>query len=102
MPRPTEPNPDPDDAPTYSPKLRRELRYALLGLGVGLVVLPLLIYAAGAATLGPYDGGLQPFLRKLYGDLAHGSAAAFALVLGPYVFGQALRWVSRPLRRHAD
>ena len=102
MPRPTEPNPDPDDPPTGSPTLRRELRYALLGLVVGLVILPFLIYAAGAATLGPYNGGLQPFLRKLYGDLGHGSAAAFALVLGPYVLGQALRWVTRPLRRRAD
>jgi len=79
--------------------VRRELLIALLALLAGLAVVPALIYAAGAATLGPYDGGVQLFLGKLYGDLAQLSPGALALVCGPYVLLQALRLTSRPLRR---
>lgn len=102
MPRPTAPEPTVPGSPATSPTLRRELQYALAGLAVGAGILPLLIYAAGAATLGPYDGGLQPFLGTLYADLAHGAPGAIALVLGPYVLGQTLRIVSRPLRHRED
>ena len=64
----------------------------------GALVMPFLIYAGGAATLGPYEGGLMPFLGKLYGDIAHGAAGAIALVLGPYVLLTLLRVTTRPLR----
>jgi hypothetical protein len=82
--------------------VRRELRYALLGLGGGILVLPGLVYLAGSATLGPYEGGVTPFLTKLYGDLAHLSPGALLLVCGPYVMLQVLRVASRPLRRPRD
>ncbi len=85
------------DAPSGA--MRRELRYALLGLGGGVLLLPALVYLAGAATLGPYEGGVTLFLGKLYGDVAHLSPGALVLVCGPYLLLQLLRLVSRPLRR---
>jgi hypothetical protein len=102
MPRPTAPDTLEPRSPVASPTLQRELHYALAGLAFGAGILPILVYAAGAATLGPYDGGLQPFLGTLYGDLAHGAPGAIALVLGPYALFQVLRVVSRPLRHRED
>ena len=90
------------DAARKPTALRRELRFAVFGVLFGIVALPFLIYAGGAASLGPYEGGLTGFLAKLYGDLAHGAPGAVALVLGPYVALQLLRLTSRPLRRRSD
>jgi hypothetical protein len=80
-------------------KVRRELGILLAGIAFGLVVFPLLVYLAGAATLGPYDGGLGAFLAVLYGDFARLGPAAWLLLLGPYVLFQAVRVLTRPLRR---
>jgi len=80
-------------------RLRRELLlFAVVG-GFGLVVLPFLVYFAGAATLGPYEGGLRTFLGKLYGDLIRLTPSALALLFGPYVMFQASRLLTRPLRQ---
>ena len=78
--------------------LGREFRYFLIVGGLGLVVLPFLVYAAGAATLGPYAGGLGAFLATLYGDLVRFAPAAWALLLGPYLLFQSLRLLTRPWR----
>lgn len=86
------------DRPRTSTALARELRYFLLVGGVGLVALPFLVYLAGAATLGPYAGGLGAFLATLYGDLVRFAPAAWALLLGPYLLFQVLRWLTRPWR----
>jgi hypothetical protein len=88
----------PDDRPATA---GRELRFLLLGLLAGGVVLPFLVYAVGAATLGPYDGGLGAFLRTLADALGHFAPAAWALVLGPYALFQAVRLLTRPLRRRS-
>ncbi len=77
----------------------RELRYLLIAGGFGLVVLPFLVYLAGAATLGPYAGGLGAFLAKLYGDFVRFTPSAWALLFGPYVLFQVVRLSTRPLRR---
>jgi hypothetical protein len=80
-------------------RLRRELLiFAIVG-GFGLVVLPFLVYLAGAKTLGPYEGGLGTFLGKLYGDLIRLTPSALALLFGPYVLFQGARLLTRPLRR---
>lgn len=91
----------PDAAPAARPRLGRELRYFLLVGGAGVVLLPLLVYLAGALTLGPYEGGLGSFLAKLYGDFARLVPAAWALLLGPYLLFWVLRLLTRPLRRRA-
>ncbi len=86
-------------APEPRTRLRRELRiFAIVG-GFGLVVLPLLVYFAGAATLGPYEGGLGTFLVKLYGDLIRLTPSALGLTFGPYVLFQGARLLTRPLRQ---
>ncbi len=85
--------------PERRARLRRELvLFAAVG-GFGLVLLPFLVYFAGAATLGPYEGGLGTFLGKLYGDLVRLTPSALALVFGPYVMFQAVRFLTRPLRQ---
>ena len=78
--------------------LRRELKYFGIAAGLGIVVLPFGVYLAGAATLGPYDGGLSRFLGKLYGDFVRLTPAAVALLLGPYVLFLAVRLLTRPFR----
>ena len=81
--------------------LRRELAYFGIAAGLGVLLLPFLVYLAGAATLGPYDGGLLRFLGKLYGDFVRLTPAALALTLGPYVLFLAVRLLTRPFRyRH--
>jgi hypothetical protein len=98
MPDPAAPVPGAAD-PERRARLRRELLiFAVVG-GFGLVVLPFLVYFAGAATLGPYEGGLGTFLGKLYGDLIRLTPSALALLLGPYVMFQAARMLTRPLRQ---
>ena len=101
MPDPVPPAPDPADPADLArrARLRRELTiFAVFG-GFGLVALPLLVYFAGAATLGPYEGGLWTFLAKLYGDFVRLTPAALGLLLGPYVLFQGARLLTRPLRR---
>jgi hypothetical protein len=85
--------------PERRARLRRELLiFAIVG-GFGLVVLPFLVYFAGAATLGPYEGGLGTFLVKLYGDLIRLTPAALGLTFGPYALIQGARLLTRPLRQ---
>jgi hypothetical protein len=102
MPDPARPAPD-VDAPTADALRRARLRRELVWFGIvggfGLVLLPFLVYFAGAATLGPYEGGLGTFLGKLYGDLVRLTPSALALVFGPYVIFQGARLLTRPLRR---
>ena len=78
---------------------QRELRYFVLIGGAGLLILPFLVYLAGAATLGPYEGGLGRFLGKLYGDFLTLSPGAWTLLLGPYAVFMIARLLSRPWRR---
>jgi hypothetical protein len=94
--------PQPTDQPTAARRAARELLTGVLLIGFGVGLLPLLVYAAGAATLGPYDGGLGQFLPHFYGDLAGLSPGALALVLGPYVVFVGVRFLTRPLRRRPE
>lgn len=97
---PREPTPDPE-APARRGRATRELRIFLLVGGAGIVLLPFLVYAAGALTLGPYEGGLGSFLAKLYGDFVRFVPSAWALLLGPYLLFWAVRLLTRPLRRRS-
>jgi hypothetical protein len=85
--------------PARRSRYRRELLYLGFIGGFGVLILPFLVYLAGAATLGAYEGGLPSFLGKLYGDFVRLSPAAAALLLGPYLLFQGLRLLTRPLRR---
>lgn len=79
--------------------MRRELRYAALFVGFGLVVLPFLVYLAGLLSLGDYEGGLMAFLSSLYGGFFSLQPGAWALLLGPYALFWVVRLMTRPLRQ---
>ena len=72
-----------------------ELALAALGLLIGVGLMPLLIFYAGAAALGRYDGAsLGNLYHSLMLGLGEGSLAAWAVLLGPYglyVLFKALR-----------
>jgi hypothetical protein len=89
--------------PERQARIRREFILLAIFGGFGLIVLPFLVYFAGAETLGPYEGGLVTFLGKLYGDLLHLRPSALGLVFGPYVTVLGARLLTRPLRvaRHS-
>ena len=73
---------------TLNPRL--ELKRALLGFGLGLVFVPVLVFAFGRIALGPYEGTLGGFLGTFYLDLFKGAPGAVGLVLGPY--GLVVLW----------
>ena len=99
--------PEPSAAPTAGPlRLRREA--ALLGgaLALGVLVMPVLIWLAGHATLGPYihgDSGPGYGPLTLYGDyfsgLGHGWLLYWAVALGPLLVLLAARLWLALLRR---
>jgi len=70
----------------------REITAALLGLAVGCALMPLLIFAAGAALLGRYDGASagQIYVTVL-GGLASGAPSSWIVLLGPYALYLLLR-----------
>ena len=62
-----------------------ELAIAALGLLIGIALMPVLIFFAGIATLGRYEGAsLGHLYRSLYAGLAQGSIASWVVLLGPY------------------
>ena len=76
--------------------LVRELLTIALCAGMGLLLMPCLIFAAGSLTLGPYARGNVFILwRDFLAALAAGSYAAWFIVAGPYL----LVWLLRGGRR---
>ena len=81
----------------------------LLGfLFLGLVLLPVAIYLVGQAIFGDYGGGTYGhFYSEMSGRIRAGDAAAWFLVLSPYLGWQPLRLIGlgwrlagrRPLSR---
>jgi hypothetical protein len=62
-----------------------ELAVAGVGLALGLIVLPLLIFYAGVAALGRYDGAsLGHLYSSLFNGLKEASIASWIVFLGPY------------------
>lgn len=82
--------------PNSTSRLKRELLFAVLGLALGLVLLPLLIYLVGQVILGTYSGGKQGF-GSFYGDLIRDLAAprfnSWVIVAGPYLMMLGLRLI---------
>ncbi len=81
------------DEQRRSRRLRFELIFASLWLAVGLFLLPALIYAVGAALLGPYgqNAGLSTFYSDFFADLADASGRAWSIALGPLLLIYLLR-----------
>jgi hypothetical protein len=74
----------------------RELLTIALCVGLGLLVMPCLIFAVGRLALGPYaQGNLFALWRDFLNALTAGSYAAWFIVAGPYL----LVWLLRGGRR---
>jgi hypothetical protein len=72
--------------------LSTELRNLGLCLGLGVVVLPCLIWLVGRTALGPYtNGGLFSLWTDFIRGLARGSTPFWVIALGPYGFLCLLR-----------
>ncbi len=62
-----------------------ELAIAVLGLLCGVALLPVLIFYAGVASLGRYEGAsLGHLYNTFFSGLGVGSAASWVVLLGPY------------------
>jgi hypothetical protein len=62
-----------------------ELGLAALGLLIGIGLMPVLIFYAGAATLGRFEGAsLGRLYHSLFLGLGEASIASWAVLLGPY------------------
>jgi hypothetical protein len=58
---------------------------AVVGLLFGVALMPVLIFYAGAAALGRYEGASLPALyASLFAGLREGSVASWLVFLGPY------------------
>lgn len=65
-----------------------------MAVGIGLIVMPLLIYTAGILTLEQYEnGGLGAFLGDFLKGLARFSGAAWIVLLGPYLLLLTVRGI---------
>lgn len=76
--------------------LRFELILASIWLGVGLFVLPAVIFGVGVAVLGPYgDGskGLGSFYGDFFAGLAEPGGRPWLIALGPLIVISLLRAV---------
>lgn len=62
-----------------------ELALAALGLLFGAAIMPMLIFYAGAATLGRYEGAsLGHLYHSQFAGLGEASIASWVVLLGPY------------------
>jgi hypothetical protein len=85
--------------PTLTPWRRELLLFTVLA-GLGLLVLPALVYSVGVFLLGEYRPGATAgaFYADLYAELAVPSPWAWLLVLGPWLGVQWLRLLWLPCR----
>ncbi len=102
------PSPNAQPARHKSPRKQRlhepaaELTIFIVLLATGLFVIPLLIWAVGRGTLGPYaDGGPFALLVDFFNGLKSGSLVYWAVALGPYALVAVLR-LGWALMRAAD
>ncbi len=84
------------------PSLKRDSIWLLAAAIFGLLLLPLLVYYTGAATLGPYGGGGPGrFLLDFFRDLARLEWQALTLATVPLVLMCVWRLLRKFRRRAA-
>jgi hypothetical protein len=72
--------------------VRREVLWLLIGLPIGVLLLPPLIGLLGSRVFGPYaGGGTRDLVDHFFRGLAQGQQAFWIVALGPYVAILALR-----------
>lgn len=70
----------------------REVLIFAVALCLGLLVVPPLIWAVGAAVLGPYaHGGALALMSDVFSGLVSGAPSMWVVALGPYVLIQLAR-----------
>jgi hypothetical protein len=80
-----------------------EVALAAFGLLIGVGLLPVLIFYAGAATLGRYEGAsLGRLYHSLFQGLEQASIASWVVLLGPYGLYLLFRGLRFWWRRGAD
>jgi hypothetical protein len=83
--------------------VRREALWLLIGLPVGILLLPPLIWLVGSRVFGSYPGGnTRDLVDHFFHGLSQGQKAFWIVALGPYVVIVALRLTlagMRALRR---
>jgi hypothetical protein len=63
----------------------QEIAVAVLALAIGFGLMPLLIFLAGSASLGRYEGASAAAMyASLFQGFKSGSSAAWIVLLGPY------------------
>lgn len=63
----------------------QEIAIAVVALGVGFGLMPLLIFLAGSVSLGRYEGASATAIYvSLFQGFKTGSSAAWIVLLGPY------------------
>lgn len=82
------------------PRLAVELTIAGAAVLAGLVAMPLLVWVAGRAVIGPYaNGGAGALLSDFFRGLAAGAPACWVLAAGPYALVWFVRLGWRLIRR---
>jgi len=72
--------------------LRRELLWLLIGLPIGVLLLPPLIYLVGSRVFGSYaGGGTRELVDHFFRGLSQGQQAFWIVALGPYLVLIVLR-----------
>jgi hypothetical protein len=72
--------------------LWRELLTIVACIGIGVIVMPCLIFAVGRIALGPYaHGSVFALWRDFMIGLVSGSQAVWFIALGPYLIVWLLR-----------
>ena len=63
----------------------QEIAIAVIALAIGFGLMPLLIFLAGSASLGRYEGASAAAMySSLFQGFKSGSSAAWIVLLGPY------------------
>lgn len=80
-------------------RARFELAFASGLLAFGLFALPAVIFAVGAALLGPYgeNQGMGAFYANFFGDLVEPSGRTWAIAVGPLLLVSVVRllWLGK-------
>jgi hypothetical protein len=72
--------------------VRREFLWLLIGLPVGVLLLPPLIWLVGSHVFGPYTGGnTRDLVDHFFRGLGRGQQAFWIVALGPYLAILTLR-----------
>jgi hypothetical protein len=80
-----------------------ELGLAALGLLIGVGLMPVLIFYAGASALGRYEGAsLGRLYHSLFLGLGQASIASWAVLLGPYALYLLFKGLRAWWRASAD